>query len=455
MKLRTVVFAAALASPSLALAQPGAVPMPPPPPQDPEPTAPAAGARVLTMAEAVQIALHQQPSLRQSRAQLEASKGRVDQVRSTQRPNLTLSASASVGGGGSQRDFIDPSWNSGIGASASWRITDFGQTAAQLRSARASSEAAAAGVNTTTLDVRYDVEATYLEAIARARLVTVADATVKSEEAHLDQAKRFVAAQAKDPIEVVQAQSRAANARAALAQAQSQAAIALANLRAAIGIVDPTQAIAVSASWPEPASEAPPALPSLVETARAHRPEIVQLDKQVSAADANIDAARAERRPVLSANAQTQWSPGTNDVNPQPAWSVGLTLSWQAFDGGRSAADVRVARANRESALAQRDQLLLDLTSQLDANRAQIAAIREATVASNEAVVSARAQLKLAEARYAQGLGSQIEIADAQTAVTTAEGNLIQSEFQLANAWAARARWLGGVLGAGSPGSGT
>ncbi|NVB81128.1 MAG: TolC family protein [Kofleriaceae bacterium] len=445
MKLRPVVLAALLASPSLALAQPGAVPTPPPPPQNPAPAAPAAGARVLSMAEAVDIALRQQPSLRQSRAQLEASKGRIDQVRASQKPNVTLSASASVGGGGSQRDFIDPSWNSAIGASASWRITDFGQTGAQLRAARASSEASAAGVNTTTLDVRYGVESSYLEAVARARLVTVAEATVKSEEAHLDQAKRFVAAQAKDPIEVVQAQARAANARAALAQAQSQAAIAVANLRASIGWVDPTQQIAVAATWPEPPSEPPPALPSLVESARSHRPEIIELDKQVAAADANIDAARAERRPVLSANAQTQWSPGTNDINPQPAWSAGLSLSWQLFDGGRSAADVRVARANRESALAQRDQLLLDLTSQLDGNRAQIDANREATSSSNEAVLAARAQLKLAEARYAQGLGSQIELADAQTAVTTAEGNLIQSEFQLATAWAALNRSLGGL----------
>ena len=45
--------------------------------------------------------------------------------------------------------------------------------------------------------------------------------------------------------------------------------------------------------------------------------------------------------------------------------------------------------------------------------------------ASTEAVTAARAQLKLAEARYTQGLGSQIELADAQTAVTTAEGNLV------------------------------
>jgi outer membrane protein TolC len=58
-------------------------------------------------------------------------------------------------------------------------------------------------------------------------------------------------------------------------------------------------------------------------------------------------------------------------------------------------------------------------------------------------VQAAQAELKLANARYAQGLGSQIELADAQTAVTTAEGNLVSAEWQLADAWATLRRQLG------------
>jgi outer membrane protein TolC len=413
----------------------------------------AAEPQTLSMEQAVEIALEQQPTLRQSRAQVEASLGRVEQVEATRRPTLSLSASASIGAGG--KDFSDlgrPGASFGLGATAALKITDFGQTAAQLRAAQLSADASRAGVQTDINDVRSQVEVTYLEAVARARLVTVAEATVKSEEAHLDQAKRFVAAQAKDPIEVVQAQSRAANARASLAQAQSQAAIALANLRAAIGWVDPAATLAITTSWPEPPSEAPPALTELVTTARKFRPELVQLDKQVAASEANIDAARAQRRPTLSATARADFSPsyefrdpgvGFDRYNDNSSWSLGLALTWQALDGGRTAADVRVAKANRESALAQRDALLLDMTSQLDSARAQIDANRAATLASKEAVESAQAQLKLAEARYAQGLGSQIELADAQTVVTTAEGNLIQSEFQLGQAWATLRRSLG------------
>jgi outer membrane protein len=402
----------------------------------------AQSAQMLTIEQAVEMAMRQQPTLRQSRAQVEAAKGRVDQVRATARPQVTVSAGVSANGGGGQRDFLDTSSGASVGLAANWRIYDFGQTAAQLRAAALSAQATEAGVGTSTLDIRRDVEVSFLEAVARARLVTVAEATVKSEETHLDQAKRFVAAQAKDPIEVVQAQARAANAKAALAQAQSAAAIALAGLRAAIGTIDPTQSYQVAQAWPVPESSPPP-LPALVDTARKFRPELVAADKDIRAADANIEAAAAGKRPVLSATARTDWSPQYGGTWEQPGWSAGLTLSMPLFDGGRTKADVRIARANRESAAAQRDALLLDLTSQLDATRAQIEANRAGVVSSTEAVEAARAQLKLAEARYAQGLGSQIELTDAQTAVTTAEGNLIQAEWQLANAWASLHRALG------------
>jgi outer membrane protein len=455
MKLVSLMLVAALSG--TAAAQPGAQPArpapPPPAPAPPSSAAPApdapiasAGPEVLTLERAIELAMRLQPSLRQSKAQLEAANGRADLSRVARRPTVGLSASLNAGSslprpcaddptrtcGG----FFDPTASTGLAAQASWRIYDFGLTAANIRAAELGAEAVAAQVSTTTLDIRTDVEIAYLDAVARRRLVLVAEATVKSEDAHLDQARRFVAAQAKDPIEVAQAQARDANAKSALAQAQSNEAIALANLRSAIGWVEPTNSPTVSMSWPTPSETEPPPLAALVEAARKSRPEIVQLDRELLAAEADLDAAHASRRPVLSATASTQWSPDTEDWTPEPSWNAGLTLSWSLFDGGRAAADARIARANVQSAIAQRDALLVLLTSQLDLSRAQIIANRANAQASTEAVTAARAQLQLAEARYRQGLGSQIELADAQTAVTTAEGNLVQAEFQLASAWA-------------------
>jgi len=470
MKSRVLLFALL---PSVALAQPAPAPTPTPPDQPQNPPAADSpqwlpgvvdvtaaetavpGKLTLTMARAVEIAQKTQPSLRQSRASVEAAQGRVDSARVAEHPTVSLAGTVSASSdprgpcditmpnGPVCGGFFSGSYGTQVGASASWKIYDFGLTAANVHAAEANADAAVSGVAVTSLDVRRDVEIAYLEALARKRLTVVAEATVKSEDAHLDQAKRFVAAQAKDPIEVAQAQSRDSNAKSALAQAQSNEAVALANLRAAIGWIDPSRAPAVDPNWPTAATDQPPDLGTLVQTARKFRPEIAQLDKEIYAADASVTAAHAERRPVLSANGAVAWSPGEDNWSPQPAWQASLSLSWALFDGGRSHADVRVANANLISAQAQRDALLVSLTSALESSRAQIVANRANVDASTEAVTAAQAQLKLAEARYAQGLGSQIELADAQTAVTTASGNLISAEWQLADAWATLRRAIG------------
>jgi outer membrane protein len=407
----------------------------------------------LTLERALELAMQQQPALREARASADIASARIDSARVARRP--TVSVAASVGTGSTRPapcaddatrtcgGFFDATGSTGLSAQLSWRLFDFGQTSANIRAAELASRATASGIDTSTLDVRTAVEQAYLEAVARGRLIAVAAATVKSEETHLDQARKFVAAQAKDPIEVAQAQARAANARSALAQAQSDEATALANLRASIGWVDPTRAPRVGTAWPTPPEALPGPLSTLVGTARQRRPELAQAELQISAAEASLTATARGNRPVLAASAQTAWDPGTSDWSPEPTWSAGLTLSWQIFDGGRTRAESKIARAQVTSAQASRDALLVQLTSQLDAARAQIVANRANVAASSEAVTAARAQLQLADARYAQGLGSQIELADAQTAVTTAEGNLVQAEWRLADAWAQLRRGLG------------
>ena len=484
MKLfRPALLAAFLAAPA-ALAQPVAPAAPagpaaptPPPPGAPPPVDWLAGVTDLTKADtpsgvvtltldhAVELALKTQPTLREAKASAEAAFGRVDSARVARHPVVTLAAGVAVGSTSQCTSFLQTDPNTGamttvagptpcggyfhpalstsLGASASWRLYDFGLTDANVAAAELSAESSVASIDSSALDVRLNVEAAYLEAVARNRLVKVAAATVKSEEQHLDQARRFVAAQAHDPIEVAQAQARFANAKAAMAQAQGNEATALANLRAAIGYVQLQQALVVDPNWPVPPAEDPPDLKALVESAREHRPEIVAFDKQLQSADASVTAAHAERRPVLSASAQTAWTPNQFDWEPQPSWTAGLNLSWALWDGGKSRADVRVANANVLNVAAQRDALLVSVTSALDSARAQIVTNRAAVDASNEAVTAAQVQLKLSEARYAQGLGSQIELADAQTAVTTAEGNLVLAEFQLADEWAQLRRALG------------
>ncbi|MGB8931416.1 MAG: TolC family protein, partial [Anaeromyxobacteraceae bacterium] len=63
--------------------------------------------------------------------------------------------------------------------------------------------------------------------------------------------------------------------------------------------------------------------------------------------------------------------------------------------------------------------------------------------ADREAVEAARDRLRLAEARYANGAGSALELSDAQLAQTNAEAQLVQAEYKLGQARATLLRALG------------
>ena len=92
-----MLLAAATSTAAAQPARPAPSPAPAPPPATPaapggpSPTAPttSAGPEVLTLERAVEIAMRQQPSLRQSKAQLEATQGRVDLSRVARNPTDT------------------------------------------------------------------------------------------------------------------------------------------------------------------------------------------------------------------------------------------------------------------------------------------------------------------------------------------------------------------------------
>src|SRR5262245_10627889 len=89
-----------------------------------------AGPEVLTLERAIEIAMKQQPSLRQSKAQLEVAQGRIDQSRVARLPTINLSASATANSaqvrpcaGNPTKDcggFFDPTAGTGLSAQARW-----------------------------------------------------------------------------------------------------------------------------------------------------------------------------------------------------------------------------------------------------------------------------------------------------------------------------------------------
>jgi outer membrane protein TolC len=173
-------------------------------------------------------------------------------------------------------------------------------------------------------------------------------------------------------------------------------------------------------------------LAGLRELALARRPELAQVDRVIRAAGAQVDAARAERKPLLALGIdggtqgeRYEFGRGRNFA------TVSVLLNWTLFDGGTRRAQVHEARVARQQAQLQREQLdqqvQLEVQQSLDRLQTSEASLRTATARA----AAAQAAFRIAGRKRDEGVISQVEFLDARTALTAAELNLNAVRFEI------------------------
>jgi outer membrane protein len=402
--------------------------------------APAPASRVLSLDDAVKLALEHHPDLRGARADVSAASARVGQARASLLPQLGASASYDRQHAGSGADARESDVLA-AGASVDQLVWDFGRSTGAVRSARASADASEAGARETERAVVRDVRQSFAEARARHALTDVADETAENARLQLARVEVLVEVGSRPRFDLAQARSDAALARVTAVQARSREVIARATLARAMGVDDTLAFELANEVVPAVAGEDEPA-EALLARAAVDRPAVAQLADLVRAQEATVSATRGGYLPRLSVGASASAAgerPGALD----PAWSAGATLSWTLFDGGATAARVREAEAGRVALLAQADGLRQRLRLELEQALAGVSSAKAAGAAAVEALEAAAEGVRLAEARYQTGSGTLLELSTARTARATAAGQVIQASWDLSAARADLAVALG------------
>ena len=166
--------------------------------------------------------------------------------------------------------------------------------------------------------------------------------------------------------------------------------------------------------------------------ALGNRPELAQLDRTVSAAEAQIKVAGAARKPTLSLGADA----GIDDVgydfgSGSNYRTVSLLLRWQFFDGGATRAAEHGARAEARRAALERDamaqQVQLEVQQALDALETSSDSLATAAARAD----AAHAAFRIASRKRDEGAISQVEFIDARSTLTSAELNLNLTRFEV------------------------
>jgi outer membrane protein len=424
------------------------------------------GAPLLSLQQAEQTALRNQPNIRAARGLQEAAEGRVEEARAGYLPQLSITGSyerttgnfatrpgvlpqslttSGTGGGmgtavmaGATPISWDPKYNYfQLNAGASQLLFDFGQTSNRWASAGASRDAAAENTRTAALQTLFNVRRAYFAARANRDLVTVAEESVRNQEKHVEQTQAFVRTGIQPDINLATVMTALANAKVQLVNARNNFAVAEAQLSQAMGVsasqtytLSDQQLPSVAGEDGEPAS--------LVAHAEKNRPEIANLTAQRRAQALTIRSLKGGYGPSLSAIGNfSEIGVAANSLAPN--WYVGLGLTWNILQGGLTRGQVREANGTLENLVGQEQSLRLQVQVDVEQGRLGVQAAKATIGAADEALVNARSQLTLAEKRYEHGLGSAVELGDAQVAYTSAEAQVVQAKFNLA---AARAQLL-------------
>ena len=400
---------------------------------------PAPAQTVLHLEQAVDIALKQSPVLLSAQANVGSAEGSAEQTRSTLLPQLNAAAVAerlygatgsqsgtSVGVAGTQqRNALTFSLN---GTQLIW---DF-QSVDRTRSSFANVSSLQATEQATLINTVLNVRSAFFLAQADRALVQVQEETLANQSQHLTQTEAFVKVGTQPEIALAQAKTNVANARVALIQAKNNYVIAKAQLNQAMGIVQGT-AYEVAKEELPPMQGEDQGVDVLTDIALHERPEILASAKAVESSDLALRAARGGYLPAFSLFGSLA-STGDGISHLSPAWNFGIQGTWDFFDGLKTPGVVQQAQSNLDFANAQLTAEALQVRFSVEQADATLAGSKEAVVAAEEALVNAREQLRLAEQRYVTGVGSIIELSDAQVAATSAGAQLVQARFTLATA---------------------
>ncbi len=176
-----------------------------------------------------------------------------------------------------------------------------------------------------------------------------------------------------------------------------------------------------------------PALVTLTDTALSARPEIKQGENLVDITKKAVGVAKGDYFPSLEAVSTYSWSAQSDDLtlseNRATAWTAGLNLSIPLFKGGATRGAVRSSRADYQQAMLAsqetRDAVKLEVEEAYDL---MIQAKKSLDI-QGATIAQAEEGLKIANLRYESGIGTQLEVLSAQTALTQARNALALAKF--------------------------
>ncbi len=401
----------------------------------------------LTMKESINIALKSNAAVLSSQKKLDAANARLGQAIGAFMP--TIKADASVGRSYSQPSAVEitapPPIGSGtftFGVDAASDIRNISATLTQpvfvaallpgYNIAKASADMAQEDYKKTQQDTAYNATVAYFALLKADEFVNLLSESLDMAKSHQSQVEALVNAGVATRSDLLRAEVQVANSEVALTKAKNGHELAKGALNNVMG--QPIDApITLSDQSHTSPQTAAPKLADLIDITFNDRPDWRIFKKASDIAEQNVMVQRSGYLPTVVVSGQTGdhftgYPAYSTDTN---SWSITGAASITLFDGLILQNRIREAESNLDAQKASEDSVRNGLILEVRDAFLNFTTAIETISSAKKAVDLAEENEKVSDLRYKSGVATNIEVLDAQVALTQARSDYSQALFDL------------------------
>jgi outer membrane protein len=397
----------------------------------------------LTLNQAIDIALKENPTVKQARENVDAARYGIGVARAAYLPQVNFVTNYYYGNAFSSTSRKPLTAVTGGAISsvstpvvtnyyfyqfqANQLIYDFGKTPGLIDESRASFGQSQQDYAGSRQQVVVDARSAYFGYLAATRAQKVQEETVRQNQDLLKQAQGFYKVGLKAKIDVTKAEANLYQAEANLIQAKNNVQLAQVTLMTALGLK----------TWPFSQVEdvlevktQPQSLEELKAQGLQRRPEIQKNRYQQEFNLAGIQVARSGYFPTFTSTAAYGWQSVDQPFASQPSnWYVGAAMTFPLFEGLSTTYSLNQNKAQLRASLENYEVLRQNVTKEVNQAYLNVKTGWELIRATKKALEASRENLRLAWGRYQAGVGTIIEFTDAQVQFSQADLNFVQALY--------------------------
>jgi multidrug efflux system outer membrane protein len=332
------------------------------------------------------------------------------------------------------------------GFDSSWELDLFGANRRGLEAAAHGAEAAEEDLYAALLTLIGDVASNYLDARGYQARIELARRTVVSQQQTAALTRSKSEAGSATAVDVAKAGALASSIAANIPTYEAALAADIHRLSILLGREPPAVAPALArpAPVPSPRLPLPKGIPADI---LLKRPDIRAAERRLAQSTARIGQAEAARYPSVSLTGSVSTSAlNVGDLARYSSlgWSIGPSISFPVFNGGKLEAAVEASRAQRDQSFVAFHKVILTGLEDVENSIVSLASERMRVRRLADATYNYREAARLSRLLYQNGTSSFLDVLDSERSLYTSEDSLLQSRVTLAKNYVALAKALGG-----------